>query len=123
VELTKPENKWKGTCTVANDIVLLYKRETGLDIKIDHGFLIRQANRCQTKAQANVAGSWLTPEETEVIIQYAHECSDRGFPLSHRRLKEHVDEILWGSNVNGFPLSGVGKQWMQCFITKYSKRL
>ena len=28
-----------------------------------------------------------------------------------------------GRNVNGFPLGGVGKQWMQCFITKYSKRL
>ena len=110
VELTKLENERKGAHTVSNDFVLLYKRETGLDIKIDHGFLIQQANGCQTKAQANAAGSWVTPEETEVIIQYAHECSDRGFPLSHRRLKEHVNKILWGRNVNGFPLGGVGKQ-------------
>lgn len=122
-ELTKPKNKRRGARTVANDFVLLYKRETGLDIKIDHGFLIRQANGCRTKAQANAAGSWLTPEETEVIIQYAHECSDRGFPLSHRRLKEHVDEILQGRNASGFPLGGVGKQWTQRFVTKYSERL
>ena len=123
MELTKPEKKRQGARTVAKDFVLLYKRETGLDVKIDHGFLIRQASGCRTKAQANAAGSWLTPEETEVVIQYAHECSDRGFPLSHRRLKEHVDEILHGRNASGFPLGGVGKQWAQCFVQKYSEHL
>ena len=40
LELTKPEKKRKGVCTVAKDFVLLYKRETGLDVKIDYGFLI-----------------------------------------------------------------------------------
>ena len=41
LELTKPEKKRQGARTVAKDFVLLYKRETGLDVKIDHGFLIR----------------------------------------------------------------------------------
>ena len=122
-ELTKPEKKWRVACTVAKDFVLLYKRETGLDVKIDHGFLIQQASGCWTKAQANAAGSWLTPEETEVVIQYGHECSDRGFPLSHHRLKEHVDETLHGRNASGFPLGSMGKQWTQCFVQKHSEHL
>jgi hypothetical protein len=123
VELTKPKNKRKGARTVVNDFVLLYKRETGLDIKIDYGFLIRQANGCRTKAQANAAGSWLTPEETEVIIQYAHECSDRGFPFSHRRLKEHVDEIMWGKKCEWIPIRWRGEAMDAAFRHKVLRAL
>jgi hypothetical protein len=34
VELTTPKNKQRGARTVANAFVLLYKRETGLDIMV-----------------------------------------------------------------------------------------
>jgi hypothetical protein len=103
--------------------VLHYKRETSFNIKIDHGFLISQANRCQIKAQANAVGSWLTSEKTEVVIQYAHECSDRDFHFSYHRLKEHIDEILCGRNASRFPLGGIRKQWTLHVVEKHSKHL
>ncbi|KAJ7024114.1 hypothetical protein C8F04DRAFT_881576, partial [Mycena alexandri] len=56
-------------------------------------------------------------------VTFAIECADRGFPLSHRRLKEHVDQLArarWGT---GFPDDGVGKQWTKKFVSDNCDRL
>jgi hypothetical protein len=37
----------------------------------------------------------VTRAETDIIIEYMTELGNRGFPLSHHRLKEHVQEMLW----------------------------
>lgn len=49
-------------------------------------------------------------EEMEVVIDYAIECGDRGFPLSHRHLQEHVNEILQARLGDKFPKGGVGQK-------------
>lgn len=43
--------------------------------------------------------------------------------MSHRRLKEHVDEILRGRLGDDFPVNGVGKQWTHRFTEKYSDQI
>lgn len=60
--------------------------------------------------EANATWSWLTDEESEVVINYIMECGNRGFPLSHRRLREHINEILQARLGDKFPLGGVGKR-------------
>jgi Tc5 transposase DNA-binding domain len=63
----------------------------------------------------------ITAEEQEVVIKYIAECGNRGFPLSHRRLKEHVNKILRTQLGDKFPIGGVEKKWTNQFIEKYSK--
>ncbi|KAF9027323.1 hypothetical protein BDZ89DRAFT_934562, partial [Hymenopellis radicata] len=58
-----------------------------------------------------------------VVLAYIIEVGNQGFPLSHRRLKEHVDEILRGRLGHDFPENGVGKKWTQRFIRKHSDRI
>ena len=43
--------------------------------------------------------------------------------MSHRRLKEHVDQILRARLGERFPAGGVGKQWTNCFVEKYSSKI
>ncbi|KAF9005351.1 hypothetical protein BDZ89DRAFT_904951, partial [Hymenopellis radicata] len=69
------------------------REETGKDILINKQTLINHAKGKPTRAQSNAQKSWLTAEETELVILYIIELGHRGFPLSHRRLKEHVEEI------------------------------
>ncbi|KAJ7179995.1 hypothetical protein C8R43DRAFT_848834, partial [Mycena crocata] len=57
------------------------------------------------------------------VVSFAISLADRGFPLSHCRLKEHVDEIArarWGAK---FPVDGVGKQWTKKFVSDHPDRL
>jgi len=118
-ECTKPNRK--GACTVAQDFVDLYRKETGRTVKLCYNTLIRGAAGGRSQVEANGAKSWLTKEETTVVITYITELGNCGFPLSHQRLKEHVDKILRTRLGDQFPVLGVGKQWTQRFIEKYSK--
>jgi hypothetical protein len=117
-ELTK--EKGKGARTVAEDFVKLYKLETGKNVKLNYGTLIWGARRGRSRAEANAARAWLTDGETNVIIAYIAELGNRGFPLSHRRLREHVNEVLPARLGTKFPALGVWKQWTHHFIEKYS---
>ncbi|EDR04558.1 uncharacterized protein LACBIDRAFT_304343 [Laccaria bicolor S238N-H82] len=58
-----------------------------------------------------------------MVIDYAIEVASCGFPLSHRRLKDHVDSICHARLGRKFPASGVGKNWTSRFISKHSDRL
>ncbi|KZP16683.1 hypothetical protein FIBSPDRAFT_674880, partial [Athelia psychrophila] len=119
-ELLEPEGKRKGAQTVARDFVAQFRLSTGLDIKLDHNLLIRGAKGGQTRAQVNAERSWLTDEEQGIIIRYICECGDRGFPLSHHRLREHVNEILRARLGSKFPPGGVGIKWTHWFAEKHS---
>lgn len=122
-ELLKPEGKRKGARTVARDFTVQYKLSTGRDIKLDHNLLIRGAKGGRTRAQANAARNLLTDEERKIVIQFICECGDRGFPLSHRRLHEHVTEILRARLGDKFPIGGVGVKWTHRFVEKYSDQI
>jgi hypothetical protein len=100
-----------------------YRQETGKIIQLSPATLRRRASGIKSQARSNAERSWLTSEEAELVIDYAIEMSNRGFPLSHRRLKEHVDEILCARLGDQFPGEGVGKNWTQRFVEKHSDRL
>jgi hypothetical protein len=65
----------------------------------------------------------LTDDETEVTIEYIGEVGNQGFLSSHCRLKEHVDQILQARLGERFPAGGVGKQWTNHFVKKYSSKI
>ncbi|KAL1685925.1 hypothetical protein GGG16DRAFT_35675, partial [Schizophyllum commune] len=90
-------------------------------IKLNFQTIINHAKGKTTRGEANVSKSWVTPEEAHIIIAYAAEVAARGWPLSHRRLKEHVDLLLHARLGADFP--GVGKQWTHCFVDRYSEHL
>jgi len=47
----------------------------------------------------------------------------RGFPLSHQRLKEHVNDICSACLGASFPVKGIGLNWTYRFSKKYSERI
>lgn len=111
----------RGAQAICNEYMDLYRKETGKEIQLNHATIIRHAKGKRTMAQFNEAKSWLSSEETELVVSYIIELGNRGFPLSHKRLKEHVDEILKARLGKSFP--GVGKQWTNRFIEKHSERI
>src|ERR1700676_733131 len=106
---------------MAQDFVELYRKETGRTIKLCYNTLICSAAGGRSWAEANGAKSWLMKEETTVVIIYITKLGNRRFPLSHQRLKEHVDKILRTHLGDQFPALRVGKRWTQHFIEKHSK--
>jgi hypothetical protein len=100
-----------------------HTQATGKVINLNHCTIWNRVHGLRSRAEANAQKGWLTKEETEVILLFIAEIGNRGFPLSHRRLKEHADAILRGRLGDAFPEGGVGKNWTMRFITKHSKRI
>lgn len=123
-ELAKPKDVPRhGLRVICAMIATLYREETGKSVKLSHTTLNRYVDGGKTRQEANGDRAWLTPGEEEVVITFILEMARRGFPLSHQRLKEHVDMIArerWGDR---FPESGVGKNWTARFLTKHGDRL
>ncbi|KAJ3730974.1 hypothetical protein DFJ43DRAFT_1000132, partial [Lentinula guzmanii] len=78
----------------ADRFTALYRMETGKTIRLNHATIINHSTRKLTRAESNASKAWLTVGETDAVIAYIIEVANQGFPLSHRQLKEHVDEIL-----------------------------
>jgi hypothetical protein len=83
-----------GAQTICKNLMVQYTRTTRKVIKLNHGTIIRHAKGLPTKVQSTESKAWLTPQETTIVIDLVIELGNRGFPLSHRRLKEVVDGIL-----------------------------
>jgi hypothetical protein len=94
-----------------------YLDQTGKVIKLNKSRVHRRVHGGKSRQEAADDRSWLTPEETKTVVDLAIEYADRGFPLSHRRLKEHVDMILRARLGERFPAEGVGKQWTARFVS------
>jgi hypothetical protein len=69
----------------------------------------------------NAEKRWLSSEEEKMVLSFAGEMAAREFPLSHRRLQEHVNAIL-GARL-GLSFAGVGEGWTNQFITQHSDHL
>ncbi|KAI5821634.1 hypothetical protein K523DRAFT_224152, partial [Schizophyllum commune Tattone D] len=91
-------------------------------IVLNHQTILNYHEGKPSRAMANAfAKVWLNPDEVEVVLEAIIEFGFRKFPLSHKRLKEHVDEILREKFGPNFP--GVGKNWTYRFVKKHSDRL
>ncbi|KAJ7149854.1 hypothetical protein C8R43DRAFT_846151, partial [Mycena crocata] len=95
--------------------------QTGKVVKISKAKLHRRVHGGKSRQEAADERAWLTPEEVEVVVGFAVECGNRGFPLSHRRLKEHANQILRARL--GADFAGVGKQWSTRFVSDHADRL
>ncbi|KAJ7890343.1 hypothetical protein B0H13DRAFT_1458246, partial [Mycena leptocephala] len=109
-ELEKGERRMS-LRAVCKQIQAQHLTETGKDIKLDPRTLLRHVHGGKTLSTSNAEKGWLRPEEVDTVIKYATEVANRGFPLSHKRLKEAVDEICRARLGEAFPPDGVGKNW------------
>ncbi|KAG2347929.1 hypothetical protein BDR05DRAFT_875178 [Suillus weaverae] len=124
-ELAKlSSEKKQGLCKVCIDVQKAYLKETGQLISLNHNTLANLTKGGVQLSKFNSSmKSWLTPTETNKVLKYIVEMARCGFLLSHKCLKEHVDEICRAQLGDAFPESGVGKNWTQCFIEKHSEHL
>lgn len=123
-ELQKPTGApRKSMRTICRDFQDLYFNESGTVIKLSHTTMARLLVGGRTLQQANATKSHLTNGETEIILNFITECGNRGFPLSHRRLKEHVEKVLRARLEDSFRVEGLGHNWTHRFVQKHSARI
>lgn len=123
-EQEKPKKERKGLRTVCQLVEKEYYSKSRKWVKLDHKTLSRLASGGQSMADFNfTTKAWLTREEEEVVVQHVLELAERGFPVTHRRLKEHVDELLRARLGSKFPMGGVGVNWTGRFVQRHSGRL
>ncbi|KAJ7165265.1 hypothetical protein C8R46DRAFT_834599, partial [Mycena filopes] len=52
-------------------------------IQLSTSTLQRRLQGGQTRRQGHEHENWLTAAEADIVVNFAIECADRGFPLSH----------------------------------------
>lgn len=93
--------------------------ETGQRVHLSDSTLSRRVKGGRSMEQAGEEMAWIGVSEGREVIAYIQECAGRGFPLNHKRIREHVNEIArakWGDK---FPEKGVGKHWTARFISDH----
>ncbi|TFK19804.1 hypothetical protein FA15DRAFT_555840, partial [Coprinopsis marcescibilis] len=123
LELKKPAKFRRGSRAIAKDFEKSYFESTGVQIKIHHTTVAARAAGRKSRKEAAQAQEWLLPEEAELVIKHVTQCADQGFSLTHRRLKEDVDQILGARLGDDFPEEGIGKNWTHRFVERNSDRL
>ena len=119
-ELLKPINDRKGARKICEEVTIEHKNLTGRLIHLNHATVIRHVDGGRTMQEFNAEKRWLSTEEEKVVLGFVEETAVRGFPLSHRHLREHVDMIIQ-ARVPTFP--GVGEQWTNRFVLRHSDRI
>lgn len=98
-------------------------RERGKVIKLSDSTLQRRTKGGRSHTEAKEEQRWLNNEEVEILINEVVYWAERGFPLDHRRLKEHADEIARARHGDSFPEEGVGKAWTSRFVSDHNDRV
>ncbi|KAF9522927.1 hypothetical protein CPB83DRAFT_776285 [Crepidotus variabilis] len=120
-ELAKPKGeKRHGLRAVCIAIEKLHFEETGKVVKLHHTRLNHYVDGGKTGVEAKAHRAWLTDAEEKIVVDFAIEMAWRGFPLSHGRLKDHVDLMAAARLGRAFPEEGIGRCWTTRFITRHS---
>ncbi|KAF5346191.1 hypothetical protein D9756_011122 [Leucocoprinus leucothites] len=122
-QLEKEKKDRLGLCKVCSAVEKDFFHTKGIHVHINHNTLCSLVNGEQLKMDSNASRSWLSDAEADEVIKYVVGLAEMGFPLDHRWLKEHVDEIARSRWQSRFPDGGVGKNWTYRFIEKYSDQL
>ncbi|EPQ53839.1 hypothetical protein GLOTRDRAFT_94965 [Gloeophyllum trabeum ATCC 11539] len=112
LDKTDPEKK-KSLRTICEETLQVYFEETGHTVTLNHKTLSNLVNGGWRLAEFNASKSWLTPAEVDQVAA-------RGFPLSHRRLCEHVNEICQAKYGDSWRPEGLGDNWTHRFVEKHS---
>ncbi|KAJ3512249.1 hypothetical protein NMY22_g15390 [Coprinellus aureogranulatus] len=110
---------WEVICRDMNSSCL---RDDKIRIKLTASTMRRRYAGVQSRAERNRDySSILTKEEENELVDFLVACSDRSFPLSHRRLEEHATEIAkahWGED-----FAGLGHNWTDRFMIRHQDRV
>ncbi|KAF9232929.1 hypothetical protein BU15DRAFT_67020 [Melanogaster broomeanus] len=91
----KPEKDRRSLRAICCEATEEMKRREKGHVIISRATLTRRLEGGRSCQQANEENrGWLTSEEEESVVEFCVNLAARGFPLDHRRLKFHVDEIL-----------------------------
>ena len=120
-ELEKPVNERKGARRICEEVEVEHKVQTKRSIHLNHTAIIQHADSGKPLCEFNAEKCWLSNEEEEMVLQFSEETAARGFPLSHRQLHEHVNQILRARLGGSFV--GVSDAWTDRFITRHSNRI
>lgn len=71
-------------------------------------------------AEFNYEKRWLLPEEEKTVIEFILELASRGWPLSKRRTREHVNKVCRARLGDEFPEQGVGECWVDRFLGRHA---
>lgn len=112
----------RGLSSFCKEFELLCLQETKHKITLHKSTVSRWVNQTsQPIREFNKTKQLLTDREEISIVDYVVSLAYRGFPFSHDRVKEHVNEILEARC--GAQSSGVGKKWLSRFLTRHSDKL
>lgn len=92
-------------------------------VKITKSSLHRRIHGGRSHMDAGEDRRWLNDVETEAVLEDIIRNAARGFPPSHGRIKEHVDEIARARHGSSFPEKGVGQNWTHRFTSDHNDRI
>ena len=115
---SKKEGKIRGARKICEEVEIEYKNRTGKLIQLNHPTIIQHANGGKPIAEFNAEKCLLSKEEEEIILGFAEETANWGFPLSHQWLCEHTNSIIKAREGPSF--GGVGQNWMERFVLHHS---
>jgi hypothetical protein len=118
---TKPKQQQRSSRDIAQELEGRHFTETGHRIELWLQTIIERAKGCRSQLEYASDREILTAEECDVVIKYLIRCANQGFPLTHARLKDIVDDILRARLGSGYP--GVGQKYTQRFLERYQERI
>ena len=118
-KLPKPKSLEKICSQVEEECLQM----TNQVVKLSSSTLDRRVKGGRSHGEAHEEKRWLNDDEVEVVIQNIIKYGERGLPLSHRRIKHHVDEICQAKYGNTFPETGVGQCWTHRFVSDHNDRV
>ncbi len=118
-----PKKNRKGLKTICAEAEAECYAKTRTEVRIASSTVWDRARGKQSIRDFNAGKRWLENAEEEAVVEFAVHTALRGFPLNHRRLKEHVDQICRARLGDQFPDDGVGKEWTNRFVERHSEVL
>jgi hypothetical protein len=106
---------------VCDQVEATFRQETGRTVSLNHNTLRNRIHGMKSMKQFNSEKTLLTEAEEKIIVAYALESADRGFPLSHRRLREHGNQILKARLGEDCP--PLGQKWSERFVSRHQDKL
>lgn len=125
-ELEKLVKERKGARRICEEVEIEHKVQTRRSIHLNHATIIRHADGGKPLREFNAEKRWLSDEEEEMVLRFSEETAARGFPLSHRQLRKHVNQkhgqigLLLDTQIV-FRLSGLLHSRGSCSFCKSNK--
>ncbi|TBU21163.1 hypothetical protein BD309DRAFT_835379, partial [Dichomitus squalens] len=92
-EERESQRKPRGVRKICREVEQECFLETRKKITLPKSTVSARANGRTSIQDFNATKRWLTPAEEDVVVEFAIDAGLRGFPLTHRMLKDHVDAI------------------------------